>query len=293
MRREALEVAVIHHRTPTLLAQALERLAAHAPDLPVRIVDSAFDPSLAVQLEGAHPRLTWSSVPNHSFSAAVNAAARLTSRPLLLHMNADVFVDADTVPALLAAFEDPRVAVAGPVARTPTGSVQDQGLPYRVHHARLRWRRARHGSGAGLAVPWLSGCLQVLRREALDAIGGFDARLRLYNEDLEWCLRARRAGWRCLLVATDVVHVGGASTRARPAFLREGVRGAYLVTRRHGPSWLRPLHRLGIGAAAWATAWRAADPQERTAWRALAGRAARDELERSCLGPRLDDGPLC
>ncbi len=293
MRRQALEVAVLHHRTPALLAKALERLTEHAPDLPVRVVDSAFDRSLAVQLDGAHPNLTWSSVPNHSFSATVNAAARLARRPLLLHMNADVFIDADTVPALLAAFDDPGVAVAGPVARTPNGSVQDQGLPYRVHHARLRWRAARHGPGVSVSVPWLSGCLQVLRMEAFEALGGFDARLRFYNEDLEWCVRARRAGWRCLLVATDVVHVGGASTSGRPAFLREGIRGGYLLTRRHGPAWLRPLHRLGIGAAAWLSALRADDPRERDAWRTLAKRATCDDLDRSCLGRRLDDEPLC
>jgi N-acetylglucosaminyl-diphospho-decaprenol L-rhamnosyltransferase len=293
MRREALEVAVIHHRTPAVLAQALERLAAFAPDVPVRVVDTAFDPSLAVQLDGAHPHLTWSSVPNHSFATAVNAAARLAGRPLLLHMNADVLIGPDTVNALLDACDDPRVAAAGPLARTPGGALQDQGLPYRLHHARLRWRRGRGAGHARVDVPWLSGCLQVLRLEALEAVGGFDARLRFYNEDLEWCLRARRQGWRCLLVDAEVVHIGGASSSGRPAFAVEGVRGGYALTRRHGPAWLRPLHRWGIAAGAWLAAQRADDPVRRAAWRALAERSARDELATSCLGARLDDEPLC
>ena len=293
MRRDALEVAVIHHRTPALLAQALERLAAFAPDVPVRVIDTAFDPSLAAQLDGAHPQLTWSGVQNHSFAAAVNAAARHTQRPLFLHMNADVLIGPDTVSALLEAFDDPHVAAVGPLARTPGGALQDQGLPYRLHHARLRWRRGRGAGRARVDVPWLSGCLQVVRREALAAVGGFDATLRFYNEDLEWCVRARRHGWRCLLVDAEVVHVGGASTSGRVSFAVEGVRGGYALTRRHGPSWLRPLHRWGIAAGAWLAAQRSDDPVRRTAWRALAERSARDELGASCLGARLDDEPLC
>jgi len=293
MRQEAVEVAVIHHRTPTLLAQALERLAAFAPDVPVRVIDTAFDPSLAVQLDGAHPHLSWLSAANHSFADAVNTAARHARRPLLLHMNADVMIGPDTVSALLEAFDDPRVAAAGPQARTPAGALQDQGLPSRLHHARLRWRRGRAAGRASVDVPWLSGCLQVLRLRALEGVGGFDARLRFYNEDLEWCVRARRHGWRCLLVDVEVVHVGGAATNGNVAFAIEGVRGGYAFMRRHGMPWLRPLHRWGIAGGAWLTAQRADDPARRAAWRALAERSARDDLATSCLGARLDDEPLC
>jgi N-acetylglucosaminyl-diphospho-decaprenol L-rhamnosyltransferase len=288
MRDEALEVAVIHHRTPALLARALDRLAAVAPTTPVRVVDTAFDESLAVQLDGAHPLLGWLPVPNHSYAAAVNAAARASRRPLLLQMNADVLLTERTIPDLLSAFQDPRVAVAGPLARTPAGALQDLGLPYRWHYARLDVHRRGQRHAASVFVPWLSGCAQVLRRDALLAVGGFDARLRFYNEDLEWCLRARRAGWRCALVATEVLHDGGASSGRRWPLLLEGLRGGYAVTRRHGPAWLRPLHRWGLAGAAWTLGLIERAPSRRAAWRGLARRCARDELDRSTFGRHLD-----
>ena len=288
MRPEALEVAVIHHRTPTLLTEALERLALVAPELPVRVVDTAFDPSLAVQLEGTHPRLSWLPVPNHSYAAAVNAAARTAQRPLLLQMNADVLLGEHTIADLLHALEDPRVAAAGPLPRTPSGALQDLGLPYRWHYARLHWRQRTRARSTSVGVPWLSGCLQLLRRAALMAVGGFDARLRFYNEDLEWCTRARRGGWRCRLVASEVVHVGGASSQQRLAFTLEGLRGGYAITRRHGPAWLRPVHRWGLAASAWALAHTDRTPARRRAWRALAQRSARDELDHSTFGGALD-----
>ena len=292
MRRDALEVAIVHHRTPTLLAQALERLAAVAPDVPVRVVDSAFDASLPRQLDGIHPLLQWTPVVNHSYAFAVNSAVRLARRPLLAQMNADVLIEQGTLPALAAAFEDPRVAAAGPLARTPSGRLQDQGLPYRAHHARLRWASRATGRAAAVTVPWLSGCLQVLRLEALRGVGGFDTRLRFYNEDLEWCLRARRGGWRCVLVDAEVLHVGGASTQRRTDLALEGLRGGYAVSARHAPAWLRPLHRWGLAGAAYAVSLRTSDVAERRRWRGLARRAAGDELATACFGPVLDE-PLC
>jgi len=291
MRLDALDAAIVHHRTPTLLAQALERLATHAPSVPVVVVDTAFDASLPQQLDGVHPAVRWLPIDNHSYSAAVNAAARATQRPLLLQMNADVLIERDTLPRLLATFEDPRVAVAGPLVRTPTGALQDQGLPYRWHQARLRWLHANRGVPS-VAAPWLSGCLQVLRRDALAAVGGFDPRLRFYNEDLEWCLRARRAGWRCRLVATPVVHIGGASSTSRVAFALEGLRGGYAVTQRHGRAWQRPLHRAGLTVAAHIAARRATERDVQAAWRSFAQRAAADRLDASCFAERLDE-PLC
>ncbi len=294
MALEGLEIAIIHHRTPALLAQSLERLTRYAPDVPVRVVDTAFDASLAVQLDGAHPALEWLPLANHSYATAVNAAAKRATRPLLLQLNADVLVGERTIPALLRALDDPQVAAAGPLPLTTGGSAQDMGIPYRWHYARARWQRAQRGPGAAVDVPWLAGCAQLLRLAALRAVGGFDQRLRFYNEDLEWCLRVRRAGWRCRLVATDVVHVGGAATPANLAFLHEGLRGGYAITRRYGPAWFRPLHRYGLATAAWSLALVAREDAARGAWRALARRSASDRLERSRFGAELgqdDAGP--
>ena len=286
----ALEVAVIHHATPTLLARCLEALADHAPDVDVRVVDTAFDPSLARLLDGAHPRLTWTAVPNHSLAAGVNAALRRATRPFIAHMNADVFVGAGTLEALLAAMDDETVAMAGPLALTEAGAVQDLGLPYRWHYARVRWQR-RHASRtpAAVDVPWLSGCLQLVRLSAVQRVGGMDASLRFYNEDLEWCLRLRRAGYRCRLVGTEVVHQGGAATPAGPRFLVEGLRGGYVVSRRYAPPLVRAGHRLAVALSAEVATRAASDGARRSAWREVARRFRANDLDRSGFGATLDD----
>ena len=54
------------------------------------------------------------------------------------------------------------------------------------------------------------------RREAFEAVGGFDESYVMYYEEVDLCYRMRRAGWdtRFIPVAT-VMHVGGAATRQR------------------------------------------------------------------------------
>lgn len=284
----------MHHRTPTLLARTLEQLAAHRPDAPVLVVDTALDPSLPRQLDGAHPALRWHAAANHSYAHAVNVGLKHTRAPLVAVMNADVEIEERTLHDLTAPFDDPSVALTGPLARTPSGHLQDQGLPYRWHVARLRWasRRAARSADAApkaaVAVPWLSGCLVVVRRSAVARVGGMDGGLRFFNEDLEWAQRFREGGDRCLLVATEVLHVGGAATPPDGRFLVEGLRGGYALTRRRGPRWLRAAHRWGVAGYAALAELAARDAGRRATWTDVRRRFVRNDLDASPFGTTLD-----
>jgi GT2 family glycosyltransferase len=56
-------------------------------------------------------------------------------------------------------------------------------------------------------VTFASGCALFVRREAMLAIGGFDPRYFMYEEDVEWCLRARSLGYAIrYLPAALVLH---------------------------------------------------------------------------------------
>lgn len=287
-----VEAVIVHHRTPEALRRTLERLAIHAPAVPVTVVDTAMDDAVALDLATVHPRLRWLAAPNHSYAHAINTGVKTTTAALVAVMNADVLVGTRTFEDLCAPFADARVAFAGPVARTPDGRVQDQGLPYRWNHVRLRRRSRRRAAGeepAWVSVPWLSGCLLVARRAAVERIGGMDGRLRFYNEDLEWCVRGRAAGWRCALVATEVVHLGGAATPHDRRFLIEGLRGGYALTRRTAVPAARWAHRWAVAAAAGLAAAAARDPERRAAWREVARRFARGDLDDSPFGATLSD----
>jgi len=49
-------------------------------------------------------------------------------------------------------------------------------------------------------VDWISGCAILVRRQVIEQIGMLDERFFYYWEETEWCLRARKLGWRILHV---------------------------------------------------------------------------------------------
>jgi len=63
-------------------------------------------------------------------------------------------------------------------------------------------------------VPVAVGCCLLVKAEALRTVGLFDEAYFAYHEDVDWCLRARRAGYRLFYEPySRVYHLGGASTR--------------------------------------------------------------------------------
>ena len=277
-----LTILVIHYRTPDLLRECLTRLESSAPGARLIVVDSSPQETL-----GDSFGIEILRVRNHSFAYAVNYGLKRADTPFIAHMNADVFVEPETFPKLLKAVREPGVGMVGPRARTQDGRLQKQGLPYRWHYARLG--RAKRDS---VSAPWLSGCLQLVRAEAVAAVGGMDASLRFYNEDMEWCFRFRRAGWACRLVETDVLHLGGSSTPRDPRFIVEGFRGGYKLSQRFHGAVYRQIHRA---AARLISRWNARfsrNPVQRRAAEQIGEMFRQDEFDESPFGETLSEANL-
>lgn len=275
-----LTVVVIHYRSPELLGRCLARLADHAPGVRTLVVDSSGD----ARPERFGPHVEHLPVANHSMAAAANAGMRRATTRFVAHMNADVFIGPDTFRDLLAVLERPGVGLVGPINRAAGGDLQPLGPLYRLHYLRLRL--ARRGS---VSVGWVVGSLQLVRRSTLEAVGGLDASLRFYNEDIEWCWRLRRAGLGCHLVATEVVHLSGASTPRHPAFIVEGYRGGMKLSQRYLPRWYRWAQRLAVRSEAALRSRFDRDPERREAYRLVGAMFAADRYDHSPFGPTLDD----
>ena len=285
--RPELSVVVVHYRVPDILLEALRRLARAAPHAEKILVDNDPEPTLLARARDVAPGLVTLGADNHSYAHAVNVGLERAAGAFVAHMNADVFVEPDTFAHLVGALEhDPGAGVAAPLARTPQGRRQDHGLLYHPHYLRLELR-----PGRSVRVPWLTGCLQVVRRSVLERIGGLDASLRFYNEDLEFCLRARAAGFGCRLVDTPVLHLGGSSTPADGAFLVEGVRGGYQLSRRYLPRPARLAHRAGLMAWGALGSALARKPERRRALARVAAMARSGSFDDAPFGSSLADPP--
>ena len=131
------------------------------------------------------------------------------------------------------------------------------------------------------------GAAMLVPRRVLEEVGGFDDSLFLYSEDVEWSLRAARAGYRHYVVGSSVVrhHVSAtAGGESSPLTLYYGLRNSLVVAERYAP--LGPLgtwrRRLVLLAAHLAQGVRA--PRRLEGVRSVAA-GFRDALRRR-LGPR-------
>jgi GT2 family glycosyltransferase len=68
-------------------------------------------------------------------------------------------------------------------------------------------------------VDVINGCFWMVRRDALNSVGGLDAQFWMYGDDLDWCQRFRLAGWRVVFFPhAQAVHYGGGTTENAPVF---------------------------------------------------------------------------
>nr|MDT0664431.1 glycosyltransferase [Micromonospora sp. DSM 115978] len=93
--------------------------------------------------------------------------------------------------------------------------------------------------------------MQLLRREAFAAVGGFDEAYFMFMEDVDLNRRIGRAGWQMVYVPSAVVeHLGGHSTKRlsrRMMYAHHRSMLRYLSRQYAGP-WLLPLRvALGVG----------------------------------------------
>ena len=87
-------------------------------------------------------------------------------------------------------------------------------------------------------VDILSGCFWMVRREALDEVGGLDEGFFMYGEDMDWCKRFWDAGWKLKFYPeAEAIHYGGASSSNAPVrFFVEKQRADLRYWRKHrGP----------------------------------------------------------
>ena len=162
---------------------------------------------------------------NRGFAGGMNAGLeRLLAEGCdrILLLNSDAVLEPDALRLLAEALDDPTLAAVGPVVlRAHDGRVESRGAS-----VDLGWGRVHlegHGDAPDdaegrVSVDALSGAAIMLSRGAVERIGLLDEAYFFSFEDLDWCVRARRAGYALAVVlGARVRHVGSQTIgRASP-----------------------------------------------------------------------------
>jgi hypothetical protein len=92
-------------------------------------------------------------------------------------------------------------------------------------------------------VDWVSGAAMLIRREALEEIGGLDESFFMYCEDVDLCYRAHQRGWKVMYCPDAVIThlIARASDQNVAAMLMERHRSMFRFFRKHYASTASPL----------------------------------------------------
>ena len=200
---------------------------------------------------------------NEGYTIPMNRAMKEADGEYLLILNPDAFVKPKAVAAL-ANFLDlhPEVGIAGPKVLNVDGTFQKScrrgvARPWNVisYFTGLAARFPDNSKYTGYhlshldenilnEVDGVSGSCMMIRRNLIDKIDCFDERFFAYQEDSDYCFRAKAAGWKIYYVPeAEVIHDAGRGGSAAYKYrsLFEWHRSYYLLYKKHFSADYFPL----------------------------------------------------
>ncbi|MBI4350603.1 MAG: glycosyltransferase family 2 protein [Elusimicrobia bacterium] len=198
---------------------------------------------------------------NLGYVRSVNRGLAAATGELLLVCNSDTRLSPGSLDALCAALDSgPSVGIVGPVSDGAFNSSIQQaaGCPDRLRsfsrEELARFDACGERLAAGAAPPfeagWLLGFCTLMRREVYAGLGPFDEGFGYgYLEEIDYAIRARRAGWKLAVAPGAFVFHGGLRRGPQPTGNNAGsqtarlfpvrtmlrlLRGLYYMARKHG-----------------------------------------------------------
>ncbi len=290
----SVSIVIVAYNSGDHLSRCLTALGSGQGD--VVVVDNASPGEEAALVRDRFPHVRLIELSrNDGFGSAANAGVAVTRSRWVLLLNPDAWPLDDALGRLVAFAEgEPGLGATGPLLRDGAGRPQRSTIkPPLSPAARAAWaalpgavsrlygalRNPRRGMGAGEV---LQGSALMVRRDAFEAVGGFDESFFMYGEDADLCARLRDAGWTVTLCRdAGFVHVGGGSTaddaeRMHLELLRSWIR---LIAKRRGIRVAeRARRRLLLAMRVRAFGSRASRQRAAAAWLASGG-------VRDLLGP--------
>jgi N-acetylglucosaminyl-diphospho-decaprenol L-rhamnosyltransferase len=267
MRDGRVAVVVVNYNGGEEIVGCLRTLVSEAP-AEIVVVDNASADGSDRRIASAFPdvRLLRND-RNLGFAAPVNRGVRATSTPYVFVVNQDATVKAGSLAALERALDaHPRAAAAGALVRNPDGTVQPTKRSFPsfgqaiLHGIVGIFRPSNRGTRAYLqsdddfstdrTVDWVAGPAMALRREAFDAVGGFDEAFFFFVEDVDLCKRFWDAGFEVWFVpGAEVTHAWGGSWTKRPLrFMWMHQRNLFrYVTKHYRGAWVLAYPFIAAG----------------------------------------------
>jgi len=264
------------------LISVYESLKSSNLNRKVWVVDNASTDGSAEMVRERFPQARlMANETNVGFASANNQALQAMGFPsterhelsrYVLLLNPDTEVLDDALTTMVRFLDDnPHAGVAGAKLLYPDGRLHHSAfafptlaqafldffpLHYRLLNSRLngRYPRRLYERGEPFPIDHPLGAALMARGEAIQEVGLLDERFFIYCEEIDWCMRIKKAGWGiyCVPRAEVVHHVAESTGQVRGQMFAALWRSRYLLFEKHYGhfyQWaVRRIVRLGLRA---------------------------------------------
>src|SRR3989344_1506267 len=279
-----LSFIIVNYNTRELLVQCLDNLKNIYPEKEIIVIDNGSGDDSAETVRANYPDVILIESQNNGLAAASNIGLEKSRGDYLLYLGTDAFPGSDVILGILDFMEkNSQVGILTPQLKLRDGTIDmdaHRGFP-------TPWAALTHFSGLNKLFPkskWFNQyflgyrdmsepheidlCIShfmFVRRKVFEQIGKWDQSFFLYGEDVDFCYRAKSAGWKIMyLPQFSVLHYKGvtvgirketrdiskADSATRSKMKTETTRAMRLFYEKHYkgkyPAWLTGLVIFGI-----------------------------------------------
>lgn len=238
-----VSLIIVHYRSPELLARCLQKIADAKIQIPSEVIMVDNDPldQTGAELADRFSVRYIFNDRNVGYGRAANQGMAAARGRYQMILNPDVEVKAGSVERLAEYLDQHRsVGIVGPKLFSPDGSLQFSARTFYTFNIillRRTWLGKLFPRSAELRrhlmedwdhndtreVDWMLGGALMARADAVRDVGGMDDRFFLYFEDVDWCSRMARRGWRVVYVH-DATMVHAHQRASASGFMTPGKR---------------------------------------------------------------------
>jgi N-acetylglucosaminyl-diphospho-decaprenol L-rhamnosyltransferase len=257
-----LSIIIVSYNTRQLILECLRSVFEQTLDInyEVIVVDNASSDDSVGAIARSFPQVRLiASKENHGFARANNLAARKAKGDYLLLLNPDTVVLNRANEILFSvAKAHPKAGIYGGRTLFPDGTVNPKccfgettawslfcrafGFS-RILKNTVFFNPESYGSweyDTLKQVDIITGCFFMVKRDLWEQLAGFNPIFFMYGEEVDFCLRARKLGYRPLFTPdAEIIHYGEASEPVKEERITKVLCAQSTLIRKHWPKYKR------------------------------------------------------
>ena len=236
-----LSIIIVNFRTFELTKNTIDSVLSNDCnyDYEILVVDNKSDDGSLEKLEETfsneikNSKITFiANNSNMGFSYANNLAIKKSSSKYILLLNSDTIIKENTLNKCLNYIETHQdVGALGCKVSLPNGELDKackRSFPnpinsfYRLFHIPNKNLEVNNYNLSNLddngvyEIDCLVGAFMLVKKDVINQIGMLDEDYFMYGEDIDWCYRIKKAGWKIIYFGkTEIIHFKGSSSNKK------------------------------------------------------------------------------